>query len=140
MTGIENGSPSIYPVLSYQDAPAAIAWLTTAFGFEPLMVVPNDAGGVMHAELRFGNGLVMLGSGRSAWAQGLYLVVADADAHYDRALAAGAEITRPLHDTDYGAREYTAKDPEGNEWSFGTYLPALTVSTEYPPPVAAGST
>ena len=53
----------------------------------------------------------------------VYVVVDDPDAHHERARAAGAEIVRELHDTDYGSREYGAKDPEGNAWYFGTYQP-----------------
>jgi uncharacterized glyoxalase superfamily protein PhnB len=53
----------------------------------------------------------------------LYLVVPDPDAHHDRAKAAGAQIVRELADQDYGSREYRARDPEGNLWSFGTYQP-----------------
>lgn len=56
-------------------------------------------------------------------AYGTYAVVEDIDVHYARAVAEGAEILRPLADTDYGAREYTARDPEGHLWSFGTYRP-----------------
>jgi len=52
-----------------------------------------------------------------------YVIVSDIDAHYARAKAAGAEIVRPLADTDYGSREYAARDPEGQVWSFGTYDP-----------------
>jgi uncharacterized glyoxalase superfamily protein PhnB len=55
--------------------------------------------------------------------RGLYVYVEDVDAHHARAAAAGADIVRPLNDTSYGAREYSLRDPEGNLWSFGTYLP-----------------
>ena len=55
--------------------------------------------------------------------QGIYVVVDDPDAHCARARAAGAELTREPTDQDYGAREYSALDPEGTEWSFGTYDP-----------------
>jgi len=54
---------------------------------------------------------------------GVFVYVDDLDAHYERARAAGAEIGRELADTDYGSREYMARDPERNLWSFGTYLP-----------------
>ena len=69
------------------------------------------------------------GAGDPAFAQGagrasLYLVVDDPDAHHARALEAGAELVRDLKDEDYGSRAYTARDPEGNLWSFGTYRPA----------------
>jgi uncharacterized glyoxalase superfamily protein PhnB len=55
----------------------------------------------------------------------VYVAVADTDALYERAKAAGAEIVRELHDTDYGSRDFAAKDPEGNLWSFGTYRPEV---------------
>ena len=54
---------------------------------------------------------------------GIYVVVEEADAHSDRARAAGAEILRDVHDTEYGSRDYSARDPEGNVWHFGTYQP-----------------
>ena len=52
-----------------------------------------------------------------------YVVVTDADAHHAQAVAAGAEIVSPPTDLDYGSRDYGARDPEGNRWSFGTYTP-----------------
>ena len=55
--------------------------------------------------------------------QTIYVYVADLDAHHARAVAAGATITQPLSDTDYGSREYAATDREGHQWSFGTYRP-----------------
>lgn len=83
---------------------------------------------VHHAELRLGDGLIMLGqdSGLSAVSDrrhSIYVSVADPDEHYARAKAAGAEITRELTDQSYGSREYGARDLEGNAWSFGTYNP-----------------
>ena len=54
---------------------------------------------------------------------GVYIVVADPDEHHARAREGGAEIVRELNDTEYGSREYAAKDPEGNTWYFGTYQP-----------------
>jgi uncharacterized glyoxalase superfamily protein PhnB len=119
--------PTVFPTLSYDDAAAAIDFLVEAFGAERHAVYTNDDGSIMHAELRFGNGLVMLGSSspeKSATpAGGIYIVVDDPDAHCARARAAGAEITLDLHDEPYGSREYSAKDPEGKSWHFGTYQP-----------------
>jgi uncharacterized glyoxalase superfamily protein PhnB len=63
----------------------------------------------------------MLGEQGPSWT---YVIVADPDAHFARAQAAGAEIVRGLADEDYGSRDYMAKDPEGNLWTFGTYRPA----------------
>jgi len=121
--------PTMFPTLSYDDAQAAIDFLCEAFGFERHAVYAGDDGQVMHAELRYGNGLVMLGSARAeapatrGRAGGVFVVVDDPDGHCAQARAAGAEITRDLHDTEYGSREYGAKDPEGNSWYFGTYQP-----------------
>jgi uncharacterized glyoxalase superfamily protein PhnB len=122
---------SVIPSLRYKDAPRAVRWLEEAFGFKPAMVVDGENGTIAHAELTYGDGMVMLGSDRDdqygshaghGW---LYVVVEDADAHYAQARAAGAEIVRELADQDYGSRDYSARDFEGNLWSFGTYRPEI---------------
>jgi uncharacterized glyoxalase superfamily protein PhnB len=120
--------------LTYDDAEAAVDWLERAFGFERSSV--HEANGKLaHAELRFGDGMIMLGpAGKNdfglktprelgAVSQGVYLIVDDIAEQYDRARTSGAEILRELADTDYGSREFMAGDPEGNIWSFGTYRP-----------------
>jgi uncharacterized glyoxalase superfamily protein PhnB len=123
-------APTLYPALRYRDAPAAIAFLKEALGFEAVRVYPNDDGTIAHAELAYGPSILMLGSdrddqyGRRAGQGWIYLAVEDADAHCERARAAGAEIVTDPYDTDYGSRDYAARDPEGNVWNFGTYRPA----------------
>jgi uncharacterized glyoxalase superfamily protein PhnB len=129
------GPPSLFPCLSYRDAPAAIEWLCAAFGFEKHAVYPGPDGTIAHAELRLGNGMVMLGSpkteapvpergiGADDWAQTIYVALPEVDEHCARARAAGATIVREPFDTDYGSRDYAARDPEGYLWSFGTYQP-----------------
>jgi uncharacterized glyoxalase superfamily protein PhnB len=120
-----NEPPNIYPFLRYADAGAALEWLKTAFGFEERAVYrEGDDGPIHHAEISLGPGIVMFGPG-DADDHGIYVAVDDADAHYERAKAAGAEIVREIEDTDYGSREYTARDLEGNVWSFGTYRPTV---------------
>jgi uncharacterized glyoxalase superfamily protein PhnB len=120
---------TVFPTLSYDDAKAAIDFLVDALGAERHAVYAGDDGTVHHAELRWGNGLVMLGSAKGDRSAsrgaggGVYIVVDDADAHAQHARAAGAEITREPYDTDYGSREYSTRDPEGNGWHFGTYQP-----------------
>lgn len=134
-------SQTIFPALRYNDAKAAIAWLCEAFAFEQLAVYESDEY-VEHAELRFGDSVVMLGSKREtpgvrilspAEAGGvtatIYVAVPDPDAHHARAVAAGARIIRPLTDQDYGSREYGCLDLEGNAWSFGTYVPQAETET-----------
>ena len=122
---------TMYPTLSYRDAPAALKWLAEAFGFEEVEAHAGPDGTIAHAEMRFGGAIVMFGSPKTERQEaglglgGIYVGgVEDVDAHHDRARAAGAEIVRELEDTDYGSREYGARDLEGNEWHFGTYDPA----------------
>ncbi len=129
---------TIIPAMRYQDAAAAIDWLCRAFGFERHLVVPGERGAIAHAQLTLGNGMIMLGSAgkgefdrwikppRAAGGVGTqspYIIVADADAHYARAVAAGAEILIDIRDEDYGGRGYSCRDPEGHVWNFGTYDP-----------------
>src|SRR5262245_33671372 len=127
-------TPDIYPSLCYADALAAIAWLCKAFGFTERLVVPGPNGTVMHSELSLGNAVIMVGSphsergfvplrGKRESSQALSVHVDDPDAHHARAVAAGAAITRPLRDEEYGSRGYMATDPEGHQWYFGTYRP-----------------
>jgi len=122
-------SQSLYPTLRYRDGAAAIAFLERAFGFERVSVHEEPGGVVGHAELRYGPSMLMLGSVREGSTQepgtsALYVVVEDPDAHHEHAVAAGAEVVMALVDQDYGSREYAARDPEGNLWSFGTYDPS----------------
>ncbi|KOU19369.1 MULTISPECIES: VOC family protein [Streptomyces] len=129
------GVPSICPTLVYRDAKAAIKLLTEAFGFSQVAVYEGDDGSVVHAELAYGNGVVMLGSkGRGgafdkamegAGPSGVYVVVDDVDAHHGRAVEHGVEILMGPTDQDYGSRDYMARDGEGNIWSFGTYAPQV---------------
>ena len=129
---------TVIPTMRYNDATAAIEWLCEAFGFEKHLVVPGEDGTIVHAQLVFGNGMVMLGSAResefdnlqkppsalgSAVSQSPYIIVEDADKHYARAVAAGAEIVMEIRDEDYGGREYSCRDPEGHVWNFGSYDP-----------------
>ncbi|WP_030571672.1 VOC family protein [Streptomyces aureocirculatus] len=128
--------PSIFPTLLYADAKAAIKQLTEAFGFTETSVYESEDGKILHAELTYGNGAVMLGSkGRGglfseimeeAGPSAAYLVVADVDAHHQRAVEHGVDIVMPPTDQDYGSRDYMARDLEGNIWSFGTYAPDIT--------------
>jgi uncharacterized glyoxalase superfamily protein PhnB len=127
---------TICPFMRYEDAARAIDWLERAFGFQPQLRVPGPNGTIAHAELRLGGGVIMLGSVKddelgltspkalSRTTQGIYVALEDVDAHYRQAREAGAEIVRELADTEYGSREYLARDLEGHLWSFGTYRPA----------------
>ena len=126
---------TIFHSLSYDDAPAAIDFLANAFGFVPHGVHPHpdDPTRIMHAQLDWPpGGGIMLGSSRrhdEAWVDSVgrsqcYCVTesdADVDAVFERAVAAGATVVRKPEDQDYGGRACTLRDPEGNQWSFGSY-------------------
>jgi uncharacterized glyoxalase superfamily protein PhnB len=137
-TPIKNGPSTIIPAMRYRNAAAAIEWLCQAFGFEKHLVVPGENGTIAHAELTLGNGMMMLGSVRDnefsklvkqpdqldgVETQSPYVVVKDADAHYARAVAAGAKIVREIEDASYGGRGYSCRDLEDHLWSFGSYDP-----------------
>jgi len=136
----KNTRATVIPCLRYRDAPVAIDWLCQTFGFEKQLVVPSRDGTIAHAQLSFGNGMIMLGSvlkaetefGRlmkqpdeitGAETQSSYIVVLDADAMYARAKAAGAKIVIEIKDEDYGGRGFSCYDLEGHLWNFGTYDP-----------------
>ncbi|MCP3801497.1 glyoxalase [Allokutzneria sp. A3M-2-11 16] len=115
---------SVFPSLRYRDAAAAIPWLVSTFGLAERAVYADADGVVRRAELGWTDNIIMIGtSERGTGAGWLYLSVANPDAHFARAVAAGARVVRELADTEHGSREYTARDLEGNLWSFGTYLP-----------------
>jgi uncharacterized glyoxalase superfamily protein PhnB len=136
--GPKDTRSTIIPGLRYHDAKAAIGWLCDVFGFARHAVYEGADGSIAHAQLSLGNGMVMLGSvvdneysrnicqpaevdGKET--QAPYLVVADADAIYSRAKAAGFEIVIDIKDEDYGGRGFSCRDPEGHLWNVGTYDP-----------------
>ena len=120
---------TIFPMLSYEDAAAAIDFLTRAFGFEEQSRMEGEHGTVAHAELSLDGQVVMLAS---VWRDGgfstprelggnhsqLFCVVADVDEHCQNARAGGAIVMEEPHDQEYGYRTYRATDPEGHRWYF----------------------
>ena len=129
---------TIIPCLRYRDAHAAIEWLCKAFGFQKHAVYENEDGGVEHAQLTFGNGMVMLGEVRDnefgrhiaqpdeiggRETQCACVTVTDCKSHYRQAKAAGAVIVDDYAEKDYGGAGYSCHDPEGHLWSFGDYDP-----------------
>src|SRR5947209_660601 len=127
--------PNIFPAIRYADADAGIDFLKRAFGATEKALHRGEDGVIHHAELALGAGLVMVGQQREDGKLGgeapralastisLYVTVADPDRHHAAARDAGATIVRELQDMEYGSREYSARDLEGNLWSFGTYDP-----------------
>ena len=131
---------TVIPCLRYRDAPKAIDWLCSVFGFEKQLVVPNADGTIAHAQLSFGNGMIMLGSVSKVdnefgqlikqpdeiggtETQSPYLIVSDADLVYQRAKAASAKIEIDIKEEDYGGRGFSCRDLEGHLWNVGTYDP-----------------
>ena len=132
-----NGAGMV-PCLLYRDAPTAIEWLCHAFGFEKHMIVDNPDGTIAHAQLAYGNGMIMIGSvGETPYGklirqpdevggietQSVYVVVPDADVVYQRVKATAGEIMIDIKDEDYGGRGFTCRDPEGHLWNIGSYDP-----------------
>ncbi len=117
---------TVFPCITFRDSKASFDWLERALGAERLAVHEDDEGRAVHGELRIGASIIMAGderAGSKATPPGvsvLYVVVDDADAAYERARAAGAEVTEPV-DQDYGSRDITVTDLDGNRWALGTY-------------------
>ncbi|HLE98785.1 MAG TPA: VOC family protein [Gaiellaceae bacterium] len=134
----------IVPFIGYEDAAAAIEWLERAFGFrENSKARHEEDGTITHAELELDGGTIYLSTPRSyasprsireqselarraydnPWViDGHFVEVDDVDAHYERAVAAGATILRRPEEPGYGYRVYSAEDPEGHRWMFGQRL------------------
>jgi len=130
--------PSLSSALCYRDPKAALKWLETAFGFETAMVITDAEGNLGHSEMRFGNGIIMVGNewtgdhkspssiqGKNTQTVHVHLDE-DIDKHCARAKAAGAEILQAPADQFYGDRTYRARDPEGHIWTFGQTVKAVT--------------
>jgi uncharacterized glyoxalase superfamily protein PhnB len=130
---------SVIPGLVYRDANAAIEWLKTVLGFTEHAVYRDGDGNVQHAELLYGNGMVMLGTAglnkeSAAWqvlpaelggkvTGGVYLIVPDCTPVWEQVQAAHAEVLLSLRTMDYGGQAFTVRDPEGHVWSLGEYDP-----------------
>lgn len=121
------------PIVPFTDPRAGIAWLEATFGAVATLVVPSEPDQpLQHAEVKVGNGLVMIDDAdRTDSPFGLagpvvvYVMVDDPDALHDHAVAQGAEVVMGLTDQDYGSRDFAVRDPHGNVWCFGTYRPSV---------------
>lgn len=133
-----NHGSTIIPCLRYRDAHAAIDWLCAAFGFSRHAVHENQRGSIEHAQLTYGNGMIMLAEVRDdAFGKQLAqpneicgretqcacVIVTDCKTHYEHAKAAGAQIVDDYAEMNYGGAGYSCRDPEGHLWYFGSYDP-----------------
>jgi uncharacterized glyoxalase superfamily protein PhnB len=130
-SGENGGKPSVISAVVYLDPKRMYRWLEDAFGFEPYGIILDSQGKLMHSQMNFGNGAIMVGT---EWSeahrsptsiggintQTVHLQLdEDLDAHCERARAAGAEIIMEPETQFYGDRTYRARDPEGHIWTFG---------------------
>lgn len=122
--------PKFISSVFYKDRRAALEWLEKAFGFEVSYLLVDSNDNVAHAEMSFGDGVVMIGGEFIEWSksplsvggantQRIFVHLDDGvDAHCERARRAGAKIVMPPDDTFYGERSYMAEDHEGHHWTF----------------------
>jgi PhnB protein len=124
-------STRITPYLLYEDGDTAMDFIRDAFGFDEVLRFRSPEGRVSHGELKLGDDNVYIGEPGGDYRSpkrvgqttvGIHVYVDDVDAHFERAKAAGAEISAEPADQEYGDRRYTAKDPEGHHWFFATHV------------------
>ncbi len=127
----------LIPATRYHDCEAALHFVTDVLGLAPHAVHRDDAGGIVHVEIRHRQGVMMFGPHRDGAfddfmvdprrAGGetttIYVVVADVAGLYARVREKGAEVVMPLAAQDYGGSNFSLRDPEGHIWSFGDYDP-----------------
>jgi PhnB protein len=131
------GYHSVTPSIIVRDAAKAIEFYKEAFGAEEVGRMAGPDGSIMHAEIKIGDSLVMLGEENEQWGTrsplstngnpgSLHLYVDDVDASFDRALKAGAKVRYPLEDAFWGDRYGKVTDPFGHEWGIATRVKNLT--------------
>lgn len=135
---IPEGFHSVTPMCMFKDARKAIEFYKRAFGAEELFAMPGtDSKGVMHAEVRIGNSIIMMGEEnpqepcKSAETiggspVGFYIYLENVDEAFGTALAAGAQARMPVQDMFWGDRMGTVQDPFGYNWSLATHAKDLT--------------
>ena len=139
MTVLEPPRPTFIPSVIYKDNRAALQWLQKAFGFEPSMVLTDAKDNIVHAEMSYGDGVVMVGSEYFLWTksptavggvntQRIHVCLKKGlDEHCAHARAAGATIEMEPADQFYGDRTYMAVDLEGHHWTFAQPVKKATV-------------
>ena len=131
------GYHTVTPSLIVRDAAQAIEFYKRAFGAEEVVRMPGPGGSIMHAEIRIGDSVVMLGEENAQWGTlsplstkgnpgSLHLYVDDADAAFARAVREGATVRMPLEDAFWGDRYGKVTDPFGHEWGIATRVKNLS--------------
>jgi PhnB protein len=135
---IPDGYHSITPYMTVRDAARAIEFYKQAFGATEKGVMKGPDGKIVHAELRIGDSMIMLGDEMPEWGSlsplstggtgmGLHIYVEDVDTAFDRAVKAGATVEMPVADMFWGDRYGKLADPFGHKWSIGTHKADLTM-------------
>ena len=134
---VPEGFEGVTPYLIVHDGAAAMAFYARAFGATETVRMPGPDGRIAHAEMRIGKAAFMLADEHPDFLAlspktlkgtpvGLMVYVPDVDAFVGRAIAAAAEVERPLKDNFYGDRSATLRDPFGHKWTFATHLEDLS--------------
>ena len=110
-----DGYTDLAPYLLVRDAEAVLSFCETVFGAERLRVFSNESGGILHAECRIGDSVLMMGEAEGPPAM-LHLYLDDPDAAFDRAIAAGAEVIQPMMEKGDGDRRGGLRAPDGTQW------------------------
>jgi PhnB protein len=130
-TNPPENTPRVTPYLYYQDVGNALEWLARAYGFKERMRMPGPDGAIVHAEMEYSDGAIMLGCPGADYqnpsrlgqvTQSLYVFVDDVDKHFQHAKQEGAKILDEPEDQFYGDRRYGTEDPEGHQWFFATHV------------------
>jgi PhnB protein len=117
----------VTPYLLYEDVESALSFLTRAFGFQETLRYPDGAGSINHAEMRVGDGSIMMGDPGADYRNPrrlgtatvqIYIDVDDIDGLFQRATNAGAEVIEEPADQEFGERRFGVTDPEGHSWWF----------------------
>jgi uncharacterized glyoxalase superfamily protein PhnB len=122
---IPEGFHTVTPYLIVDDVPRLIGFLVAALGAQEVDRTVASSGRVMHATVRIGDSMVMMGGAMEGFppmSTTLYVYVEDTDGTYRRAIAAGATSLMEPADQFYGDRNAGVADPSGNRWWFATHV------------------
>ncbi len=126
---IPEGFHTVTSYLTVPGVPKLIEFLQKAFDARLIMRMDGPGGRVMHAEVRIGDSIVMMGEPGGPWQPrpcNLYLYVNDCDAAYRSAVQAGAKSLQEPQDQFYGDRSAAIEDPSGNNWWIATHVEDVT--------------
>jgi len=129
---IPDGYHTVTPYIIVKGCAAALDWYKRAFGAEERYRCAMPDGRIGHAEIKIGDSIIMLADEMPEWNAkspqtlggtpfGICLYVLDSDASFQRAVAAGATVERPIADQFYGDRSGTIIDPYGHKWTLSTH-------------------